>query len=248
MARALLLHWPEYLIEGALLGTFLFAACLGAYVLEHPDSPLRRAMASPAARRAVMGLLMGLTAVALIYSPWGARSGAHMNPATTLTFFILGKVAAPDAFFYIAAHCIGGVIGVLLADAVLGHRRLAHQSVNYAVTAPGRRGRGVAWAVEFVLAFLMMSAVLLTSNSALLAPYTGLLAGGLVALFIFLGAPLSGMSINPARSLASAPPRPRVPRSVDLLHGAAPGHARRRRAVHLRGAARRLLRQAQPRR
>jgi hypothetical protein len=46
-----------------------------------------------------MGLLMGLTAVAFIHSPWGKQSGAHFNPAVTLTFLRLGKVMPGDAVF-----------------------------------------------------------------------------------------------------------------------------------------------------
>ena len=62
-----------------------------------------------------MGVAMGLTAVVLIHSPWGQQSGAHMNPATTPTFFMRGKVAAWDAIFYIlAAIAVLGVILTLL--------------------------------------------------------------------------------------------------------------------------------------
>ena len=50
-----------------------------------------------------MGLAMGLTAIGIIYSPWGKQSGAHLNPAVTLTFFRLGKVAPWDAVFYVAS-------------------------------------------------------------------------------------------------------------------------------------------------
>jgi aquaporin Z len=66
-----------------------------------------------------MGLAMGLTAVALIYSPWGQQSGSHLNPAVTLTFWRLGKVTGWDACFYILAQFLGGVVGVVLIGGLL---------------------------------------------------------------------------------------------------------------------------------
>jgi aquaporin Z len=88
---------------------------------------------------------MGLTAIALIYSPWGQRSGAHMNPATTLTFLRLGKVMPWDAAFYVAAQFVGGVCGMLLSKLLLGSL-LAHPSVNHVATVPGSVGVAGAFA------------------------------------------------------------------------------------------------------
>ncbi len=198
-------HWPEYVIEAFLLGMFMVAACLAVFALEHPRSPLPRAMRSPLRRRAVIGILMGLTAVVLIYSPLGQRSGAHMNPGTTLTFLVLGKIKGWDALFYILAQFVGGVAGVAASAAMLGPS-IRHESVNYVATQPGKYGARVAWAAEFVIAFGMMGMVLLSSNNSRTAPYTGMFAGVLVALYIAVEAPLSGMSINPARTLGSAIP------------------------------------------
>src|SRR5215470_8767136 len=107
-------------MEAGLLGTFMISACSFTVLLEHPASFARQAIASPFLRRLLTGLAMGLTAITLIYSPWGKQSGAHMNPATTLTFFRLGKVDAWDAAFYMLAQFTGGIIGVLVASTVLG--------------------------------------------------------------------------------------------------------------------------------
>jgi aquaporin Z len=148
---------------------------------------------------------MGLTAVLLIYSPWGRRSGAHFNPATTLTFWRLGKVGTRDAVGYAIAQALGALAGVLLAAAVLGGL-LAHPDVRYVATVPGPGGPPLAFAAEVAIAFALMSVVLHVSNDAALARFTGLAAGALVAVYIALEAPLSGMSMNPARTLASAVP------------------------------------------
>src|SRR5581483_12298476 len=97
-------HWPEYLIEGWALGCFMISAGVFATLLGSPRSPLYIFIPSATFRTVLVGLAMGATAIALIHSPWGKRSGAHMNPAVTLTFLRLGKVAPVDAVFFILAQ------------------------------------------------------------------------------------------------------------------------------------------------
>jgi aquaporin Z len=150
-----------------------------------------------------MGLAMGVTAVGIIYSPWGQRSGAHMNPAVTLTFFRLGKVAPLDAAGYVIAQFVGGVAGVALCVLLLGGL-IADPSVNYVITTPGPGGDIVAFAAEAAMAFALMLVILTMSNRPQVARFTGLCAGCLVWAYITFEAPLSGMSINPARTFGSA--------------------------------------------
>ncbi|HET9270838.1 MAG TPA: aquaporin, partial [Vicinamibacterales bacterium] len=126
-------HWREYLIEATGLGLFMVTAATMTTVLEHPASPLRLALPDPFVRRVFMGLAMGLTAASLIYSPWGRRSGAHFNPAVTLTFLRLGKVSRRDASFYAAAQFAGGVLGIAAAAGVLWPW-IADSSVAYVAT------------------------------------------------------------------------------------------------------------------
>jgi aquaporin Z len=203
MRKALRRHWPEYLMEAAGLGLFMLSACMFATLLGHPASPVPQVVDSPLVRRLFMGAAMGLTAVGIIYSPWGQRSGAHLNPSVTLTFFRLGKVEPWDALLYGIAQFAGGIAGVLLAAACLG-QAIAHPAVNYVATAPGMAGAGIAFLAELVIAFVLMSVVLRMSNTVHLARFTGLFAGMLVATYITVEAPLSGMSMNPARTFGSA--------------------------------------------
>jgi aquaporin Z len=198
-------HWPEYLMEAAGLGMFMISAAVFATILEHPASPVRAALTDPLLRRILIGAAMGLTAIGIIYSPWGQRSGAHLNPAVTLTFFRLGKIEPPDALFYIVAQFAGGLVGVLLVAIAIGSY-LSDPSVNYVVTVPGQEGPEVAFLAEFAISFGLMLVVLSASNSERVAQWTGLLAGVLVATYIGIEAPLSGMSMNPARTFASALP------------------------------------------
>ncbi len=196
-------HWPEYASEFLLLGLFMISAGLVTTALEAPGWPLREAIASPLARRALIGAAMGLTAVALVYSPLGKRSGAHMNPALTLTYLRLGKVARRDALGYAGAQIAGGICGVALVAALLGSH-FESPPVGWVATLPGAAGRGVAFAAEVAISFVLMTTALVCTSSPRLAPYTGMFCGSLVALYITFEAPLSGMSMNPARSLASA--------------------------------------------
>jgi len=198
-------HWPEYFIEAWALGMFMVSAGLFTLLLESPASPLHAAIPDAFLRRSITGAAMGLTAVALIYSPWGRRSGAHMNPAVTLSFLRLGKIAPSDAAFYIFAQFIGGTLGVCGVLIAFGPAFSA-PPVSYVATVPGSAGVGAAFTAEIGISALMIFVVLMVSSRAHLARFTGLCAGILVCLFISFEGPLSGMSINPARSFASALP------------------------------------------
>src|SRR6266404_4814311 len=143
MRKALQNHWPEYLMEAAGLGIFMVSASAFTILLYHPASPALQVLPEEFPRRALMGLAMGLTAIGIIYSPWGKQSGAHLNPAVTLTFFRLGKVAPWDAASYIIAQFVGGVAGIALAAAAAG-KLLAHPSVNYVATLTGSGVTGAA--------------------------------------------------------------------------------------------------------
>lgn len=198
-------HWPEYLMEAAGLGLFMISAAAVTSLLEYPHSPLYELLPDPVIRRVLIGIAMGLTAIGIIYSPWGKRSGAHLNPAVTLTFYRLGKVEGIDACSYVMAQFVGGLIGLLFAAMAIG-MAIEHPTVNYVVTVPGFDGAGIAFVAEVCISFGLMLIVLIVSNQTKLNAWTGLFAGALVATYIAVEAPLSGMSMNPARSFASALP------------------------------------------
>ena len=202
LRRSLTTHWPEYVIEAAGIALFMASALGFSALLEHPDSPVHRAIASATARRALMGLAMGSTAIALVYSPWGQRSGAHFNPSLTFTFWRLGVIAPADALFYIISQFAGAIVGVFATAQVIG--AVADPHVRFAATLPGSSGELAAFAAEVAISFGLMFVVLCASNVPRAARYTGLLCGLLVATYITLEAPISGMSMNPARTFGSA--------------------------------------------
>lgn len=196
-------EWQEYLMEAGCLGLFMLPACLVTAWIEHPHSAVREAIPDALFRSALIGIAMGITLVLIVHTPWGKQSGAHMNPAVTLTYLFLGKVAPVRASGYVAAQFVGGLAGVGLAWVLAGDA-LADRAVDFAVTRPGPAGPAAAFLAEALISFLMMNAVLFSTNSRTWSRRTPYLAGALVAVFITFEAPLSGMSMNPARTFASA--------------------------------------------
>ena len=192
-------------MEAAGLGIFMISVCVVDALLEYPVSPVRQMIGDSILLAILRGLLRGLIVVGLIYSPWGKQSGAHFNPAITLTYWWLGKVRAWDACFYTVAQFLGGLAGVLLTAALLG-AWVADPPVQYAVTVPGPAGQAFAFVAELLISFGLMLAVLIVSNTRRAARFTGLFAGALVATYLIVERPYSGMSMNPARTLASAVP------------------------------------------
>ncbi|MBK7872910.1 MAG: aquaporin [Saprospiraceae bacterium] len=205
MWQTLIKNWRIYLIEAWALGMFMVSAAFFTILLEHPNLLFKTLLPLPLYRRFLAGIAMGITAIFLIYSKWGKRSGAHMNPAVTLTFLQLDRIRFNDAAWYIIAQFIGGTFGILIFKWTT-FSYISDPAVNYAVTIPGMDGPGVALFMEIVLSFVLFSIVLFSSNSTKWASYTGYLVGLLLVIFITFEAPFSGMSINPARTVASAFP------------------------------------------
>lgn len=184
---------------------FMVSAAVFVILIEHPALPIRNTIESPLYRRLLIGFAMGVTAVLLIYSAWGKRSGAHMNPAVTLTFLQLDRIKLSDAIWYIIAQFVGGVLAIWIIKLLLTEY-LEDTTVNYVATVPGKEGIWIALGLETLLSFVLFLIVLISSNSSRFAPYTGYIVGVLLTLFIGFEAPYSGMSMNPARTVASALP------------------------------------------
>ena len=197
------LHWPEYLMEIGEITIYMFFACGFATLLQHPASPVRQLITGSFSRRISLGLAIGATVVAILLSPLGKQSGGHFNPAITLTFYRLGKVAPWDAFFYVSGQFFGAIAGVGIATYIMRDAP-GNSLVRYAVTMPGAYGALGAFFGELVISFILMATILLMSNQHTLARYTPYFVGVLYALFIAIETPLSGMSMNPARTLGSA--------------------------------------------
>ena len=202
--EALRRHWPEYAIEGWALGMFMVSASVATVLLYDPRSPAFHLIENEFWKRALMALAMAGTAVAIIYSRWGKRSGAHMNPAFTLSFWVMGKINTVDAVYYAVFQFVGGVAGSLLSY-VLTAGLLADPQANWAATVPGPDGVPAALLSELIIAFILMFVVALMLDLRF-DQLTGVAAGCLIFLYVLYKSPYSGFGMNPARSFASALP------------------------------------------
>jgi aquaporin Z len=185
------------------VGILMLSTCIWGTLTYSDESPLKFLGLSALSKSILMGTAVAMTTFLIIGSPFGRRSGAHLNPSVTLTFIRLGRIHRWDAVWYIVAHFIGAVAGVLAARQILG-LRLSDPSVQYMVTVPGKNGNAITFLGEFLLSGVLMAAVLYSSNHRRLVRVTPTLVSILTILFFVLSPSKSGFSVNPARTLSSA--------------------------------------------
>jgi aquaporin Z len=203
LTEAVTSHWKEYAMEGTELGVLMLSTCIWGTLTYSDESPFKFLDLSAVSKSVLMGTAVAVTTFLIIRSPFGRRSGAHLNPSVTLTFLWLGRIHRWDAAWYIVAHFIGATAGVLAARQILG-LRLSDPSVQYMVTVPGKNGNAITFLGEFLLSGVLMAAVLYSSNHRRLVRVTPTLVSILTILFFVLSPSKSGFSVNPARTLSSA--------------------------------------------
>ncbi len=195
----------HYLQEALGLAIFMISACFFGAMMFSEKSLWHHSIPNELWKNMLMGVLMGITALFIFYSPWTAPSGSHINPAVTITFLRLDKMCWYDAFFFIIFQIAGGTIAVILMQKLMGSI-LTDSPVHSAVTIPGKTGMWWAMITELIIAFVTMSMVLFTSNNPKLKKYTRIFAGCLVCIWVIVAGPITGFGMNPARSFASAFP------------------------------------------
>jgi aquaporin Z len=203
LGDAVMAHWREYLMEASELGTLMLCICLFGTFLYSSASPMARFALSRSENGAMMGIGVAGTTLLIIRSPFGRRSGAHFNPAITLTYLWLGRIHRWDALFYVAAQFWGALTGVFVARQLLG-LSLSSEPVHYVVTVPGGYGSATAFLAEFLLSGLLMGVVLFATNHRVLARFSPLLVAAVTVFYYAICSSISGFSVNPARSFSSA--------------------------------------------
>ncbi|HUZ46155.1 MAG TPA: aquaporin [Terriglobia bacterium] len=190
--------WTLFLSE--FIGTALLVAVgLSAVILDFgKGSPVVALLPDPGLRRLITGFLFGTTGAAIVVSPVGKTSGAHINPVVTLAFWLKGKMTRPHALGYVVAQLAGGIVGALLLLA-WGHMGA---SIDFGATFPGS-GYTLLQATlgEVITTFGLIAGLFLFLGHSRLRAYTPLLFPFLYAVMVFLEAPVSGTSTNPARSV-----------------------------------------------
>ncbi len=193
-------------MEGVGLAGFIIGASLLTTLLEHPDLFVMRSELGyyPLLRRVPLGLVLGAYIAGVVYLI-GKRSGAHINPAVTCAFLRLGKITKWNATLYILAQFVGATLAALLMSIVLGEL-YSHPSIHYVTTVPGKGADAIekAFIAEFIISFVLMFVVLIVISSKRLEKYAAIVTGVLLAIYLIIETPYSGMSLNPARSFGSA--------------------------------------------
>ena len=151
----------------------------------------------------------GLTVLAMVYAI-GNISGCHINPAITIAMLVAGKIKGKDAIFYIIAQCIGGIIGAgilwaiasgitgfSLASTGLGQNGFgAHSPAGYSLAA--------CFIAEVVLTALFLFVIFGSTHDKAPKGFAGISIGFTLVLIHLIGIPITGTSVNPARSLGPA--------------------------------------------
>ena len=193
-------HWGEWLAE--LLGTALFFAVgfsIVALILS-PRSPVSDDIPRDI-RFLMVGLNFGVLAAAIALSPLGRRSGAHLNPAVTLGFWLRGDVHRHDLFAYAIAQFAGALAGTAAFGFATGSWA---ESISHARTSPASVGLLWAVAIEAAITFGLLVPIFAALSSRRFARYTPVAVVVVLALLIWGASPPTGASMNPARSLAPA--------------------------------------------
>ena len=194
--------WHSYAAE--LAGTFFMVAWgLSAVVfMMSASSPMNSLVPAYRVRLLLTGILFAAGGTLVVYSPLGQRSGGHLNPAVSLTFWMLGKMGGRDMALYSTAQLLGGLAGAGFVKILWGGWAA---SVNAGVTmpAPWISPPGAA-GVELLITGSLLWVILYFVSHPTLHRWTGFAAGAWVAFLVFAEAPVTGTSLNPARSLGPA--------------------------------------------
>ncbi|HVB14479.1 MAG TPA: aquaporin [Candidatus Dormibacteraeota bacterium] len=195
-------HWREWAAEG--LGTGLLAlGGLSAVCLDFgTGSPMLHLVPSSSIRLLITGLLFAGTGSLVAISPLGRLSGAHLNPAVTLAFWTSGHVSRSDLLGYLGSQFTGALVGVTVLRLAWGRVAISLQdgrtSPHPGVTPAAAVG------IEALLTAVLVLAIFAFTSSARTARLTPLALWIVIALLVWRGAPYTGCSMNPARSLAPA--------------------------------------------
>ncbi len=143
----------------------------------------------------------GLAIVSMAYTV-GPISGGHFNPAVSIAMLVNGRLGIGDFIAYIISQVIGAVAGSALIYYILSAQGMP--LTNFGQNSWGSLGAGGAFIVELVLTFVFVLVIMKVTSKTAHGQWAGLIIGLTLVLIHILGIPLTGTSVNPARSLAPA--------------------------------------------
>ena len=175
-----------------MIGTFamVFAGC-GAIMISHASPDL--------VGHGAVCAVFGLVIMAMIFAT-GHISGAHFNPAVTLAFASIGRFPWYQVPFYILGQCLAAIAAASLLSSIMGN----DGSLGGTALASSL-STGDAFLLEIIFTFMLMFVITsVATDSRAVGQSAGIAIGGTVALVALFGGPLTGASMNPARSLGPA--------------------------------------------
>lgn len=196
-------HIPWALFASELIGTAILVLVGLSLVIFMfgAGSPMERLIPSEGMRRLITGFFFGTTGACIALSPVGKISGAHINPVVTLGFRLFGKLDGWTTIGYIVAQLIGAAVGSLplLIWGMMG------KSVAFGATFPGPGYTlPIVMLGEVSTTFAMVALLCVFLGFRKLRPFTPAIFPPLYAIMVWVEAPISGTSTNPARSLGPA--------------------------------------------
>jgi len=177
----------KYIAE--LIGTFALVFCgTGAIVIND--------VASGTVSHVGIAITFGLIVAVMIYT-FGGISGAHINPAVSIAFSVTYKFEKK----YLLGYIIAQLLGAFLASGILKLLFLEHE--NLGATLPNGNWQQ-SFILEIILTYLLMIVILFVSQNKSVNQFTGLAVGAIVLLEAMFAGPITGASMNPARSISPA--------------------------------------------
>ncbi|MBD2435892.1 aquaporin family protein [Nostoc sp. FACHB-110] len=196
------LNWLEYGAE--LVGT-AFNILVGFSIITFnfgKGLPMEHLIPAVSPRLLINGLVFAGSGALISISPLGKLSGSHLNPCLSLAFWLQGKMHKQDLVGYILAQFIGAIVGAFLA---LFFWRNYLISVNYCITSPGNGyPLWYVFLTEVFMTFMLVLSIFIFLSHRQLLRWTPVMVWLLVATMVWLGAPISGTSLNTARSIGPA--------------------------------------------
>ena len=157
-----------------------------------------------------ISLAFGFAVLVMVYAI-GSISGCHINPAVTISMLVARKIKGKDALIYVIAQCIGAIIAaailLVIAKGQAGYSLVAKglgQNGYYAAESPGYYPLGACFLAEIVLTFLFLFVIFGSTSKNAPAGFAGIAIGISLAIIHLVGIPITGTSVNPARSLGPA--------------------------------------------
>lgn len=191
------LHLAEWAAELAGTAILVFAALSTVTVMFHQGTVFEEWVPSTKLRLLLLGITFGIYIFTIAHSPLGRLSGAHLNPAVTLAFWMTGHVHRHDVLGYWAAQLVGGVLGATALRLVWGDTA---RTIDYGAISPSVDPL-VAVLIEGLMVGLLVTAMFVFLSAARLAWWTPVAAGTMVALNTWLGSEYTNTGLNPARTL-----------------------------------------------